>query len=115
MHFGKIIKSAAYANGLSAAEFAALLSISESRLLNLYEQREWTTGYIKLVSEVLNHDFCRHLNKGYSVNFFNEDGQQPLEEIQLRIRYPKGKDFLLKTWLHKITLIAKAIGLQVRE
>jgi len=112
MHFGKIVKNAAHAAGHSANELAYLLEISETELLKLYEQKDWLSGHIKLASQVLDYDFGMYFNNSVSINFMSEDPNGCTEEINLTIRYPKGKEFLLKTWLHKMALIAKAIGLQ---
>ncbi|HUH33984.1 MAG TPA: hypothetical protein VLZ28_08510 [Daejeonella sp.] len=112
MHFGRIVKNAAYSAGHSAKEFAYMLGITETELLKLYEQKEWLSGNIKLASQVLEHDFGKHFNNGVQFDFRSADMNENTEEINLTIRYPKGKEFLLKTWLHKMALIAKAIGLQ---
>lgn len=113
MHFGKIVKNAAYSSGLSADEFAYRIGISESDLLNLYETKEWLSGDIKLAAQALNYDFGRHFNVSYHFDFMPDHEPDNTEKLNISIRYPKGKEFLLKTWLHKMTLIAKAIGLQV--
>ena len=113
MHFGKIVKNAAYESGLPASEFAYLIGMSEFDLLKMYEQKEWLSGDIKLASQVLNVDFGRYFNNSYHFDFETETDNVFTEELNLTIRYPKGKEFLLKTWLHKMALIAKAIGLQM--
>jgi hypothetical protein len=113
MHFGKIVKNAAYSSGMPASELAYLIGVSESELLKRYEEKEWLSGDIKLASQVLNADFGKHFNTSYNFNFLAETEDVFTEEINLVIRYPKGKEFLLKTWLHKMALIAKAIGLQM--
>lgn len=115
MHFGKIVKNAAYSSGYSANEFAYMLGITETELLRLYEQNDWLSGNIKLASQVLNHDFGKHFDNGAQFDFKSVDRDEKSEVIHLTIRYPKGKEFLLKTWLHKMALIAKAIGLQTGE
>src|SRR5687767_14885773 len=112
MHFGKIVKSAAYSSGYSASEFAYMLGMTETELLRLYEQKDWLSGNIKLASQALSHDFSKHFNNDVQFNFMSENISENTEEIHLTIRYQKGKEFLLKTWLHKMALIAKAIGLQ---
>ena len=112
MHFGKIVKKAAYSSGLSADEFAYQLGISEPELLKLYEEKEWKSGDIQLVSQTLNYDFGRYFRPNYQFNFMENEGSDNTEELNITIKYPKGKEFLLKTWLQKMALIAKAIGLQ---
>ena len=113
MHFGKIVKNAAYSSGFSADEFAYMLGVSESDLLKLYEQKEWMSGEIKLASQALNHDFGKYFNNSFNFDFMSAGQDENTEELNITIRYPKGKEFLLKTWLHKMALIAKAIGLQM--
>lgn len=113
MHFGKIVKNAAYSSGLSADEFAHIIGVSETNLLELYEQKEWLSGDIKLASQALNYDFGRFFNNSYNFDFMPDHGNENTEELNITVRYPKGKEFLLKTWLHKIGLIAKVIGLTV--
>ena len=113
MHFGKIVKNAAYSSGRSANEFAYMLGITESELLKLYEQKDWLSGHIKLASQALDHDFGQHFSNGLQFDFMSTDLNEHTEEINLTIRYSKGKEFLLKSWLHKMALIAKAIGLQM--
>ena len=111
MHFGKIVKNAAYSAGHSADEFAYMLGITETELLELYEQKEWLSGNIKLASQALDHDFGTHFSNSVKFDFMSAEMNEHTKEINLTIRYPKGKEFLLKTWLHKMALIAKAIGL----
>ena len=113
MHFGKIVKNAAYSSGLSADGLAYMLGRTESELLKLYEQKEWLSGDIKMASQALNFDFGRHFNYSYQFDFMPGDLNENIEELHISIRYPKGKEFLLKTWLHKMAMIAKAIGLQM--
>lgn len=115
MHFGKIVKNAAYSSGHSANEFAYMLGITEIELLKLYEQKDWLSGNIKLASQALDYDFGKHFNNSVQFDFMSADANEYIEEINLTIRYPRGKEFLLKTWLHKMALIAKAIGLQMRK
>lgn len=110
MHFGKIVKRVAQANGLSAEEFAVLLGCTGREVLELYEQGEWTSGKIKAASSALEHDFGRYLNGGSDYEFFPSTNNR---EFLLTIKYPAGKEVLLKSWLSKIKLIAKAIGLEV--
>lgn len=115
MHFGKIVKNAAYSSGYSANEFACMLGITEAELLRLYEQNDWLSGNIKLAAQTLNYDFGKHFNNGARFDFMSAENGEKSEVIHLTIRYPRGKEFLLKTWLHKMALIAKAIGLQTGE
>lgn len=113
MHFGKIVKNAAYKSGHSADEFAYMLGVSKSELLKLYEQKDWISGDIKLASQALDHDFGKYFNNSFQFDFMPADQNHNREELNITIRYPKGKEFLLKTWLHKMRLIAIAIGLQM--
>lgn len=112
MHFGKIVKGVAQSNGLSAEEFAVLLGRSGREVLALYEQEEWTSGNIKAASIALEHDFGKYLNDGYQYDFPTSKNAE-YREFLLTVRYPKGKGFLLQSWLSKIILIAKAIGLEI--
>lgn len=113
MHFGRIVKNASYSKGLSANEFAYLLGISETELLVLYEQSDWTSGNIKLASQTLEFDFGKYFNSNGHFNFMQGSPEEATEELHITIRYPLGKEFLLNTWLQKMALIAKAIGLQM--
>lgn len=114
MHFGKIVKKVAYSYDLSADEFAEMLGQTEKYLLFLYEQKEWTSENIKAVSIALDYDFGKYFGNGFQLDFLQstENENEQLELI-ITIRYSKGKEFLLNTWLDKITQIAKAIGLQI--
>lgn len=113
MHFGKIVKGVAHSYGLSANEMAASLGRTEREVLELYEQEEWTSGIIKQASVALEHDFGKYLNNSYAFNFLAPEPEH--REFLLTIRYPKGKEFLLKTWLRKIALIAQSIGLEISK
>ena len=113
MHFGKIVKNAAHSSGLSADEFAYILGIKEPELLFLYEQMDWTSGNIRLASQALEYDFGKHFNNSYQFDFVQTAEKEVMKELNITIRYPKGKEFLVKTWLQKMALIAKAIGLQL--
>ena len=110
MHFGKIVKGVAQSSGLSAEEFAVLLGRSGKEVLELYEDEEWTSGNIKAASVALEHDFGKYLNEGIVYDFLPSSNYK---EVLLTVRYPRGKDTILKSWLTKIKLIAKAIGLEV--
>jgi hypothetical protein len=112
MHFGKIVKRAAYSSGLAADEFAYKMGVSESELLKLYEEKDWKSNDIQLASATLNYDFGRYFRPSYHFDFMSDKNAAPTEELNITIKYPKGKEFLLKTWLQKMSLIAKAIGLQ---
>lgn len=112
MHFGKIVKKVAYSYDLSAEEFAEMIGQTEIHLLNMYEQKEWTSGNIKAASIALNYDFGKYFGTGFQLDFMQADKGEK-EEMIITIRYTKGKEFLLQTWLDKIAQIAKAIGLQV--
>jgi hypothetical protein len=111
MHFGKIVKSVAQSNGFSANDFASLLGRSEREILELYEQEEWTSSTIKAASIALEYDFGKYLNDGFQYDL--PESNNNYREFLLTIRYPKGKGALLQSWLSKIILIAKAIGLEV--
>ena len=113
MHFGKIVKNVAYSTGLSANEFAVMMGVTEAELLKLYEQKDWLSGNIKLASIALEHDFGKYFKNGFQFNFMPVPELTEHREMIVTIRYPKGKEFLLKTWLDKMALIAKAIGLQM--
>ncbi|WP_423147961.1 hypothetical protein [Rubrolithibacter danxiaensis] len=112
MHFGKIVKSVAQAQGLSAEEFAVLLGRTGKEVLDLYEQEEWGSNTIKAASSALEYDFGKYLNEGYTYNF-HSSSQINQREFLLIVKYPKGKGYLLQSWLSKIMLIAKAIGLEM--
>ena len=112
MHFGKIVKKTVQANGLSAEDFAFLLGRTTSEILHLYELEEWTSGDVKAASIALEYDFGKFLNSGLEYNFPGSE-QAEKREFLLTIRYAKGKETLLQSWLSKIILIAKAIGLEV--
>ncbi|WP_026898524.1 hypothetical protein [Daejeonella oryzae] len=115
MHFGKIVKNVAYSAGLSADNLALKLGVNEVILLNLYEQKDWTSGNIKAVSVALEHDFEKYFATGFQFNFLPDSELTPMREFTITISYPIGKEFLLKTWLDKMVLIAKAIGLNVNK
>ncbi|MDF3078587.1 MAG: hypothetical protein K0S09_2476 [Sphingobacteriaceae bacterium] len=113
MHFGKLVKGVAHSYGLSANELADSLGRTEREVLELYEQEEWTSGTIKRASVALEHDFGKYLNNSYAFNFMSQEAEQ--REFVLTIKYPKGKEFLLKTWLRKLALIAQSIGLEISK
>ncbi|MDB5119930.1 MAG: hypothetical protein JWN56_1148 [Sphingobacteriales bacterium] len=113
MHFGKIVKNVAYSYDLSAEEFAEMLGHTEKHLLYLYEQKEWTSGNIKSASIALDHDFGKYFKNGFQLDFMQSDKKDDNQELILTIRYSKGKEFLLNTWLDKIAQIARAIGLEI--
>jgi hypothetical protein len=110
MHFGKTVKGVAQSSGFSAEEFAVMLGRTAREILELYEQEEWTSGNIKAASIALEHDFGKYLNQSSVYDFLPSSNYR---ELLLTVRYPKGKDTILKSWLTKIKLIAKAIGLEV--
>ncbi|NEU07202.1 hypothetical protein GZH53_02655 [Flavihumibacter sp. R14] len=113
MHFGKIVKRAAYSSGYSADEFAYMMGITEVELLHLYEQTDWKSGDIRLASQILKYDFGKYFNQIYLFDFMPEGHKADTEELNITIKYPKGKEFLLKSWLQKMVLVARAIGLQM--
>lgn len=112
MHFGKIVKRVALSQGLAAQDFAELLGRREKDVLELYEQEEWTSGTIKAASYALDYDFGKYLNNTFKYDFF-ADSDSESRELMIIVKYPKGKEFLLKTWLDKLVLIARSIGLEV--
>ncbi|HEY0896083.1 MAG TPA: hypothetical protein VGE15_05985 [Sphingobacteriaceae bacterium] len=114
MHFGKIVKRVAHQQGFSASDVAELLGRSEKQVLELYEQEEWTSGTIRTASIALDHDFGKYLSGNFRFDFISPESEETAEAV-ITVKYPKGKEFLLKTWLNKMTLIAKAIGLELKH
>ena len=114
MHFGKIVKRVAHQQGFSAGDVAELLGRSERQVLELYEQEEWTSGTIKTASLALDHDFGKYLSGNYRFDFMAPGAEETAEAV-ITVKYSKGKEFLLKTWLDKMTLIARAIGLELKH
>ena len=112
MHFGKIVKQVALGQGLAAQDVANLLGRTEKEVLELYEQEEWTSGTIRSASYALDHDFGKYLNNGFKYNFLDPTEVEH-REFMIVVKYPKGKEFLLRTWLDKLVLIARSIGLEV--
>lgn len=112
MHFGKIVKRVALSQGLSAQDLAELLGQPERSVLEWYEQEEWSSNKIKSASAALDHDFGKYLNNSFKYDFMRSDESES-REFMIVVRYPKGKEFLLKTWLDKLKLIARTIGLEV--
>lgn len=115
MHFGKIVKGVAYARDLSADDLAVLFLRTEKEVLELYEQEEWTSGDIKAASIALEHNFGKYLDYSQSLDFLNLEESADKHECFITVKYPKGKEQLLKTWLSKMALIAKAIGLEIKK
>lgn len=115
MHFGRIVKKVAYSQGFSAKDFAELLGRSEKQVLELYEQEEWTSGTIKAASVALEHDFGKYFNGNLKFDFMSSAEEKDTAELVISVKYSKGKEFLLKTWLNKMSLIAKAIGLELKH
>lgn len=113
MYFGKLVKGVAHSSGLSAQDVANLLGRTEREVLELYEQDEWTSGNIKSVSVAMEYDFGKFLNYSHELSFLNPEPDS--RELLLTIKYARGKEFLLKTWLQKISLIAKYIGLEISK
>jgi hypothetical protein len=113
MHFGKIVKGVAYSQDLSAGDVAELMSKSSKEILALYEEEEWKSGDIKAASVALRHNFGKYLDNSLPFDFLNEPSSKDKNEYLITVRYPKGKEQLLKTWLSKMALIAKAIGLEI--
>ena len=111
MHFGKIVKEVALANGVSAEELGVLLGRPCSEILLMYEQEEWTSTNIKCASVALEYDLGKFLNDGYAYTFLPAK-ESSLREFLLTIKYPAGKKYLMQSWLSKMKLIARAIGLE---
>jgi|GEM_PF-1642340 hypothetical protein len=112
MHFGKIVKRVAYSKDLSASELSYLMDRGLSEILLLYEEADWKASDILVASTALNYDFGKYLNGSNTSAYIAED---KLSEISLKVRYQKGKEILLQTWLSKIALIAKTIGLEIER
>lgn len=112
MHFGKIVKRVALSQGYAAQDVAELLGRKEKEVLELYELEEWNSGTIRAASFALEHDFGKYLNNSYKYDFLKA-GDSDYREFMITVKYPKGKEFLLKTWLDKLVLIARSIGLEV--
>ncbi len=113
MHFGKIVKEVAIAQGLSASEFSVLFGNTEREMLELYEQEDWKSSDIKTASVTLEHNFGKYLDNALPFDFLNTPYSADKSEYLFTIKYPKGKEQLLKTWLSKMAMIAKAIGLEI--
>ena len=113
MHFGKIVKGVAHAQGLSANEFSELIGRTEREVLELYEREDWISRDIKSASVALEHNFGKYLDNTLPFDFLDTGSAQDKSEYLFTIRYPKGKEQLLKTWLSKIAMIAKAIVLEI--
>lgn len=111
MHFGKIVKEVALAKEVSAEELGVLLGRSCSEVLLMYEQEEWTSTNIKCASVALEYDFGRFLNDGYYYTFMPSE-ELTHREFLLVVKYPASKKYLMRSWLSKIKLIARAIGLE---
>ena len=111
MHFGKIVKEVALANGVSAEELGVLLGRNCSEILLMYEQEEWSSTNIKCASVALEYNFGKFLNDGYHYTFMPSEESTHIEFL-LTVKYPAGKKYLMKSWLSKIKLIARAIGLE---
>ncbi len=115
MHFGKIVKNVCYAADLSASEFAELMGLTEVAVLNLFEEKDWKSSDLKSASIALEHDFGKYFSNGFQFDFMSSSRQSKFKEMYITVKYPKGKEFLLKTWLDKMALIAKVIGLQMNK
>jgi hypothetical protein len=113
MHFGKLVKGVAYAQNLTAYDLASMLGRQETEVLALYEEEEWTSGNIKAASIALEHNFGKYLDNTLPFDFLNSASATDKSEYLITVKYPKGKEQLLKTWLSKMAMIAKAIGLEI--
>jgi hypothetical protein len=113
MHFGKIVKGVAHAQDLSANDFALLVGRTETEILKLYEEEEWASGNIKAASIALEHNFGKYLDNTLPFDFLATSSTTDKSEYLITVKYPKGKEQLLKTWLSKMAMIAKAIGLEI--
>lgn len=114
MHFGKIVKRIAQSRGYSAEEFAELLGRPGREVLDLYEQEEWTSGNIKAASVALQYNFGKYLDQAQPFDFL-AGNESDSDEYLIIVKYSKGKETLLKFWLHKMELVARAIGLQTER
>lgn len=117
MHFGKIVKGVAHAKGYSAEELAVLLGRTGREVLALYEQEEWTSGNIKAASMALQYNLGKYLDSTLSFDFMSgsPDNGSGKSEYLISVKYPAGKEQLLKYWLSKMSLVAKAIGLEMKR
>jgi len=113
MHFGKIVKRVAYAQRLSAAEFSVLFGCTERQILEMYEQEDWKSSDIKTASVALEFNFGKYLDNELPFDFLTTTPSEDKSEYLFTVKYPKGKEQLLKTWLSKMAMIAKAIGLEI--
>lgn len=114
MHFGKLVKKVAFSRSLCAEELAGLMGKETRDVLFLYENEQWLSGDIAMASGVLNYNFGRHLDHAQFMQATNNSSEE-YNEVQLQIKYPKGKDMLMRIWIHKILLIAKTLGLEVQQ
>lgn len=115
MHFGKIVKNVCYAAEISANDFAQLMGLTEVEVLNLFEEKDWKSSDLKLASIALEHDFGKYFSNGFQFDFMSASKHAEFREMYITVKYPKGKEFLLKTWLDKMAAIAKVIGLQMNK
>ena len=114
MHFGKIVKGVAYSKGCSAEDVAEMLGWSMRDVLRLYEEAEWTSGNIKSASIALEHNFGKYLDGSLPFSIMDDLSSSTSSEYLLQVKYPRGKEQLLKFWLKKMALVAKAIGLEIK-
>lgn len=112
MHFGKIVKRVAYSKDLSADELSVMMERTITDILFLYEEADWKSSDILAASKALNCDFGRYLDASLQNTYISET---KLSEFSLKIKYRKGKEILVQTWLSKIMLIAKTIGLEIER
>lgn len=115
MHFGKVVKSVALSQGFTAYELGLLVARPEKEILEMYEEEEWTSGNIKAASMALDYNFGKYFDNAFSFNFLSSSDQADTREYLINVRYPKGKEQLLKVWLQNIGKIAQAIGLEIRK
>ncbi len=114
MHFGKLVKKVAMSRNLSAQDLAVLMKRDPRNILLLFEHEQWLSADIIAASAALNYNFGKHLDRSDCSQVYHADSYNR-KEIILRVKYEKGKDTLLLTWINKIMLIAKTIGLEVER
>lgn len=117
MHFGKIVKGVAQARGYSAEELAVLLGRTGREMLALYEQEDWTSSNIKAASIALEYNFGKYLDNTFPFDFIScsPDNDSGKSEYLITVKYPSGKEQLLQYWLSKMSLVARAIGLEMKR
>jgi hypothetical protein len=83
------------------------------RIILLYEEEQWLSGDIVAASMALNYNFGKFFERSYLNGITQTESNGELCNVQLNIKYPRGKEILMRIWINKILLIAKTIGLEV--